>query len=106
MTPRPWMERWLVPALRALLTNPREQLWAGITLATLAVIAVAPSPKSSGQSAGSYASTPASNKPFATATGNTPTATTPNQPHSANRPLAGPLPEETAAKEEDFGVIH
>lgn len=106
MTPRPWMERWLVPALRALLTNPREQLWAGITLATLAVIAVAPSPKSSGQSAGSYASAPASNKPFATATGNTPTATTPNQPHSSNRPLAGPLPEETAAKEDDFGVIH
>lgn len=104
MTPRPWMERWLVPALRALLANPREQLWAGITLATLAVIAVAPSPKSSGQSAGSYA--PASNKPFATTTGNTPTATTPNQPHSANRPIAGPLPEETAAKDDDFGVIH
>ena len=104
MTPRPWTERFLVPALRALLTNPREQLWAGITLATLAVIAVAPSPKSSGQSAGSYA--PASNKPFATTTGNTPTATTPNQPHSANRPIAGPLPEETAAKDDDFGVIH
>lgn len=106
MTPRPWTERFLVPALRALLANPREQLWLGITLATLAVIVVAPSPKSSGQSAGSYASTPASNKPFATATGNTPTATTPNQPHSSNRPLAGPLPEETAAKDDDFGVIH
>ena len=104
MTPRPWTERFLVPALRALLANPREQLWLGITLATLAVIAVAPSPKSSGQSAGSYA--PASNKPFATTTGNTPTATTPNQPHSANRPIAGPLPEETAAKDDDFGVIH
>jgi len=105
MKPRPWTERFLVPALRALLTKPREQIWLGIGLATLAVIAVAPSPKSSGQSAGSYA--PASNKPFATTTGNTPTATTPNQPHSANRPLAGPLPEENATNtKDDFGVIH
>lgn len=104
MKPRPWTERFLVPALRAL-ANPREQLWAGITLATLAVIAVAPSNKSSGQSAGSYA--PASNKPFATTTGNTPTATTPNQPHSANRPIAGPLPEENVTNtKDDFGVIH
>ena len=100
MKPRPWTERFLVPALRALLTKPREQIWLGIGLATLAVIAVAPSPKSSGQSAGSYA--PASNKPFATTTGNTLTS---NQPHSAHPPLAGPLPEETVTKD-DFGVIH
>ena len=104
MKPRPWTERFLVPALRALLTKPREQIWLGIGLATLAVIAVAPSPKHSGQSAGSYAST--GSRPFATATKTTPTATTPNQPHSAHRPLAGPLPEETAAKDDDFGVIH
>ena len=106
MTPRPWMERLLLPALRALLTNPREQLRAGIALATVAVIAVAPSANthSGKNSAGSYASAP--NKAFATAPAKTPTVNTPNQPRAATRPLGGPLPAETEAEKDDFGVIH
>ena len=111
MTPRPWMERLLLPALRALLTNPRAQLQAGIFLATVAVIAVAPSGNthsakapSGKNSAGSYASGP--NQHFATAPANTPTVNTPNQPRAATRPLGGPLPAETEAEKDDFGVIH
>lgn len=114
MTPRPWMERLLLPALRALLTNPLAQLRAGIFLATVAVIAVAPSGNThsakapsggapSGKS-GSYSSAP--NQAFAAAPANTPTVNTPNQPRAATRPLGGPLPAETEAEKDDFGVIH
>ena len=109
MTPRPWMERLLLPALRALLTNPLAQLRAALFLATVAVIAVAPSgnthsAKAPSGKSGSYAS--ASNKSFATAPANTPTVNTPTQPRAATRPLGGPLPAETEAEKDDFGVIH
>lgn len=101
---RPLVEHVLVPALRAL-QQPREQLWLGITLATVLVILFGPGGNSSVpmNAPGSYHSA-ANAPPFATTQAPVKKA----EPHPASRPLnTVRLPEETGPTPKDeFGVIH
>lgn len=98
------VERVLIPALRVL-QQPHEQMWLGITLATLLVIVFGPGGNSSVpmNAPGSYHSA-ANAPPFATTQATVKKA----EPHPASRPLnTARLPEETGPTPKDeFGVIH